>query len=528
MNQYILGSIRHLPAELFIFRSRPNNSWTTRKPKPFMYEWRANPNEKWSKCIRMHDDVSQYIGTSTTKTNFYSQPYSPYPFYFPPYHNHPRPSVLTAQVPEEKVCARNGTLPSLSNYQFPQDPRRAAAQDPSRNLGNLDDLQRRALEVTGCPLINFNATATGATRDHHLHQSNTSEPNYNLFCISNNETVVHIDHVKSASQCIIDPNTKRCVTLSLSNGKEHNCSRNKKKWQRDAKTTANMRTSMKKYELLLGLDKTNFGKREEVQYGTEEKCSMGIKDDGSCTCCVYCCRECSYVEMGTSEAVPPLLQPLLTNEGRNRKNVFFKYFTQKNFERDRERLSYIGRAMYGNGEKECYHKKTDPSQKKIPYQKSLTTAKGSAQSTASCSNTLECSGISHSKNEGDDMTNTERHHELHFTVDDLFPHTSYFSKAPLRRTKESFVQTAANDHRVLDSKDYLSNNKDFLNDIANQGWKKKRKDDDSNDITNLNSNPVEIGVEDEDRFLPCNFFSDTMSTMNNTNDSNGTQKVTKK
>ena len=493
-----------------------------------MYEWRANPKEKWSKCIRMHDDVSQYIGTSTTKRNVYSQPYSPYPFYFPPSYNNPRPGVLTALVPEEIVCARNGQSPSPSNYQFPQDPKRAAAQDPSRNPGNLDDLQRRALEVTGCPLINFNATANGATQDHHLHPTNTSEANHNLLCISNNETVVHTDHVKSASQCIIDPNTKRCVTSSLCNGKEHNCSRNEKKQPRDAKTTAKMRTSMKKYELLLGLDKTSFGKREEFQYATEGKCTVGIKDDGSCTCCVYCCKECSDIKMDTSETVPLLLKPPSTNEDRNKKNVFFTYFTQKNFERDRERLSYIGRAMYGNGEKEWYPKKTDPSQKKSPYRKSLAAAKGSAQSTASCSNTLECSGISNSKSDGNDMTNRKRQHELHITADDLFPHTSYFSKAPLRRTKDNFVQTAANDHRVLDRKDYLSNNKYFLNDGAHQGWEKKGTDDDANDITNLNSNPVEIGVEDEDRFLPCNFFSDPMSTINNTNDSNGPQKVTEK
>ena len=115
---------------LFIFRSRPNNARITRKPKPFMYEWRANPNEKWSKCIRIHGDVSQHIGTSTTKRNFHSQPNSPYPFYFPPSHNYPRPGVLTAQVPKEIVCARNCQSPSPSDYQFTQEPRRAAAQDP--------------------------------------------------------------------------------------------------------------------------------------------------------------------------------------------------------------------------------------------------------------------------------------------------------------------------------------------------------------------------------------------------------------
>ena len=158
----------------------------------------------------------------------------------------------------------------------------------------------------------------------------------------------------------------------------------------------------------------------------------------------------------------------------------------------------------------------------------LTAAKGSTQSTAPCSNTLECSGISNSKSDGDGMTKRERQHELHFTADDLFAHTSYFSKAPLRRTKECFVQPAVNGHRVLDRKDYLSNNNYFPNEREHQSWKGKAKDDAFNDITNFKSNPVEIRVEDEERFLPSNFFTDPIPTIPITNKSNGTQKVTEK
>ena len=184
--------------------------------------------------------------------------------------------------------------------------------------------------------------------------------------------------------------------------------------------------------------------------------------------------------------------------------------------------------MYANSEKDWYHKKTDPSQKKSSYQTSLTAAKGSTQSTAPCSNTLECSGISNSKSDGEDMTKRERQHELHFTADDLFAHTSYLSTAPLRRIKESFVQPVVNGHRVLDRKDYLSNNNYSPNDIAHQGWEGKTKDDYFNDITNFQSNPVEIRVEDEERFLPYNFFTDPISTIPSTNESKGTQKVTEK
>ena len=125
------------------------------------------------------------------------------------------------------------------------------------------------------------------------------------------------------------------------------------------------------------------------------------------------------------------------------------------------------------------------------------------------------------------MTNRKRQHELHITADDLFPHTSYFSKAPLRRTKDSIFQPAVNDHRVLDRKEYLSNNNYFPTDREHQSWEGKAKDDAFNDITNFKYNPVEIRVEDEERFLPSNFFTDPIPTIPNTNESNGTQKVTK-
>ena len=156
-----------------------------------------------------------------------------------------------------------------------------------------------------------------------------------------------------------------------------------------------MKTSMKKYELLLGLEMTRFGKEDEVPYATEKTFSMGRKNDGSCTCCVFCCKECNDIKIGTSETIPPLLPPQSINDNRCKKNVFFTYFTQEDFERN----------TYANGEKERYQKKTNPSRKIGSFPKTLTAANEISQSTTSGANNFQCSGISNSENDGDVMKN---------------------------------------------------------------------------------------------------------------------------
>ena len=122
-------------------------------------------------------DVSQYVGASLIKQHSYSDSMAAYQYISPmaPYLLQPQHLFLRPQL----------SLPEASSHNILQPPiliipwKQIYSNQVQRNIsnsslsgdGNLNDAQKRALELTGAPLINYNANtyaSTNSQQDHNL------------------------------------------------------------------------------------------------------------------------------------------------------------------------------------------------------------------------------------------------------------------------------------------------------------------------------------------------------------------------
>ena len=122
-------------------------------------------------------DFSQYVGASLIKQHSYSDSMAAYQYISPmaPYLLQPQHLFLRPQL----------SLPESSSHNILQPPiliipwKQIYSNQVQRNIsnssfsgeGNLNDAQKRALELTGAPLINYNANIYASTisqQDHNL------------------------------------------------------------------------------------------------------------------------------------------------------------------------------------------------------------------------------------------------------------------------------------------------------------------------------------------------------------------------
>ena len=144
----------------------------------------------------LRSDVSQYVGASLIKQHSYSDSIPTYQFLssVSPYLPQPQHVFLRPQL----------SLPESATHTFLQTPilifpwkhipsthnQRNISQSPSIGENILTDSQKRALELTGVPLINYNANtyvSTNSQQKHNLsiHMVKTNTDNKQLelpFC----------------------------------------------------------------------------------------------------------------------------------------------------------------------------------------------------------------------------------------------------------------------------------------------------------------------------------------------------------
>jgi len=173
-------------------------------------------------------DVLQYVGASLIKQHSYSDSMTTYQYISPmaPYLLQPQHLFLRPQL----------SLPESSSHNIPQMPiliipwKQIYSNQVQRNIsnsslsgdGNLNDAQKRALELTGAPLINYNANtyaSTNSQQDHNLPLDMlTIKPSSNYHENSNQH--VNKPHIGPIS-INAEPNNINLDALSLNSGNEN-------------------------------------------------------------------------------------------------------------------------------------------------------------------------------------------------------------------------------------------------------------------------------------------------------------------
>jgi len=420
-------------------------------------------------------NISQYVGASLIKQNSFSDSY-PYPYI----------STTPQHLPQHVYARPQLSLPGPSGHPFQgplstfpvnqqQHYGTTCAPVGSRNLDNLTDLQKRALEVTGFPLINYNAN--------NYVFANAYINNPNLYANQNSLLHPHItipdcmqEKIVSIGEHSKELNNISCK-IRIANKNTSNCVGNNIK--------LDMRSEEKRSD-------------ESLKHSPDSEAK-------TCNCCKVCCKESANTDVPTTSSGAELLSPPpnVGNANTPRQPFIFKNLSH---------MSYVVPCQQNN-ELSC--KKSLKEARNLMFTPSSapptsTVAKNEKDSKSNYS----LSGLKTNSRANTVVCVDEATHQVSSSIEHLRGMKMVSMKAPLKRTKGNLFENKADHFGLAKPVSYTSNNKDVK--PHHVEFEEEFKTKKSGDCTNLKSSHIEMGIEDEDRFLPSNLLSDLFFMDNET------------